>query len=70
LGVVSLSKTNGNSLALGIYKWMHRQWSKYVDCRPIYLEDLVSKAGYVIQKKESAKFLVLPLEVVVAIKEG
>jgi len=49
---------------------MHRQWSKYVDCRPIYLEDLVSKAGYVIQKKESAKFLVLPLEIVVAIKEG
>lgn len=68
LGVVSLSKTNANSLALRIYEWIHIKWPKYVDCRPIYLEKSLRKAGYTIQRKEIAKLLVLPLEIVVATK--
>ena len=68
LGVVSLSKTNVNSLALRIYEWIHRKWPKYVDCRPIYLEKSLRKAGYTIQRKEIAKLFVLPLEIVVAKK--
>jgi demethylmenaquinone methyltransferase/2-methoxy-6-polyprenyl-1,4-benzoquinol methylase len=70
LGVISLSKTGGNSLALGIYEWIHKRWPRYVDCRPIYLEHLISKAGYVIQRKERVKLLVLPLEIVVATKKA
>ncbi|MFC1847048.1 class I SAM-dependent methyltransferase [Chloroflexota bacterium] len=70
LGIVSLSKINGNSLAIRIYEWIHRKWPKYVDCRPIYLEHSISKAGYEIQKKEKAKLLVLPLEIMVAVKKG
>ena len=70
LGIVSLSKINGNSLAIRIYEWIHRKWPKYVDCRPIYLEHSISKAGYEIQKKEVTKLLVLPLEIMVAAKKG
>jgi demethylmenaquinone methyltransferase/2-methoxy-6-polyprenyl-1,4-benzoquinol methylase len=69
LGIVSLSKINGNSLAIRIYEWIHRKWPKYVDCRPIYLEHSIRKAGYVIQKKEKTKLLVLPLEIMVAAKK-
>ena len=69
LGVVGLSKTGGNSPTLGIYEWIHKRWPRYVDCRPIYLEHLISKAGYVIQRKERIKLLVLPLEIVVATKD-
>jgi len=68
LGVVSLSRTKGNSIALRIYEWIHRKWPKYVDCRPIYLEQFFRKAGYTIQSKEMDNLLVLPLEIVVAIK--
>ena len=70
LSIVSLSKINGSSLAIRIYEWIHRKWPKYVDCRPIYLEHSISKAGYEIQKKEVAKLLVLPLEIMVAVKKG
>lgn len=69
LAIVSLSKINGNLLAIRIYEWIHRRWPKYVDCRPIYLEHFLSKAGYEIQSKEMAKLIVLPLEIVVAIKK-
>ena len=68
LGVTSLSRTKGNSIALRIYEWIHRKWPKYVDCRPIYLEQFLRKAGYTIQSKDMDNLLVLPLEIVVAIK--
>jgi demethylmenaquinone methyltransferase/2-methoxy-6-polyprenyl-1,4-benzoquinol methylase len=68
LGVVSLSRAKGNSTALRIYEWVHRKWPKYVDCRPIYLEKILCEAGYAVQKSETDKLLLLPLEIVVAIK--
>ena len=68
LGVASLSRTKGSSIALRIYEWIHRKWPKYVDCRPIYLEQFLRKSGYTIQSKKVHNLLVLPLEIVVAIK--
>lgn len=68
LGVASLSRIKGDSVALRIYEWMHRKWPKYVDCRPIYLEQFLRKAGYTIQSKKVHNLLVLPLEIVVATK--
>ena len=68
LGVASLSRAKGDSTALRIYEWIHRKWPKYVDCRPIYLEQFLRKAGYTIQNKEVHNLFVLPLEIVVSIK--
>lgn len=68
LGIISLSRAKGNSIPLRIYEWVHRKWPKYVDCRPIYLEHLLRRAGYTIQRKEMDNLFVLPLEIVVAIK--
>jgi ubiquinone/menaquinone biosynthesis C-methylase UbiE len=68
LGAISLSKAKGNSIALRIYEWIHRKWPKYVDCRPIYLEQCLHEAGYTIQSKKMENLLVLPFEIVVAIK--
>ena len=68
LGVTSLSRSKGNSVPIRIYEWTHRKWPKYVDCRPIYLEKTLFEAGYTVQKSEPDKLLLLPLEIVVAIK--
>ncbi len=68
LGIASLYRIKGDSVAIRIYEWIHRNWPKYVDCRPIYLERFLRKAGYTIQSKEMDNLLVLPLEIVVAIK--
>jgi len=70
LGVTSLSKSKGNSLPIRIYEWIHREWPKYVDCRPIYLEQTLRKADYTIQQSETDKVLLLPVEIVVAIKNN
>ena len=69
LGVTSLSRTKQNSIVLRIYEWIHREWPKYVDCRPIYLEQSLRKADYTIQRKEMDNLFALPLEIVVAIKK-
>lgn len=68
LGAISLSRSKGNSVPLRIYEWIHGKWPKYVDCRPIYLEHLLRRADYTIQRKEMDNLFVLPLEIVVAIK--
>jgi demethylmenaquinone methyltransferase/2-methoxy-6-polyprenyl-1,4-benzoquinol methylase len=68
LGITSLSRIKGNSVALRVYEWVHKKFPKYIDCRPIYLEQLLHRAGYVIQIKEVHNLFVLPLEIVVATK--
>jgi len=71
LGVVSISRENGESKALRLYEWVHQKWPKYVDCRPIYLEQSLRDAGYKIRKKEKLRLLrLLPLEIVVAVNGG
>ncbi len=69
IGVASMSKENGESLLLRLYEWAHRKWPKYIDCRPIYLEQSLRDAGYEIIKKEKVKLFGLPGEIVLAVKE-
>lgn len=70
LGAVSLSKTNVDSPPVRIYEWMHSKWPQYVDCRPIYLYESVQKAGYKMIMRETVRLLLLPIEIVVAIKDA
>ena len=70
LGVVSLSRTNANSPPVRIYEWIHRKWPKYVDCRPIYVDESIQRAGYKIIMRETARLMILPIEIVVAIKDA
>jgi ubiquinone/menaquinone biosynthesis C-methylase UbiE len=69
LGVASMSREDGNSLLLKLYEWVHKKWPKYVDCRPIYLEQSLRESGYQIQTKERVKIFGLPGEIIIAVKE-
>lgn len=68
LGVVSMSKENGHSISVRLYEWAHKKWPKYIDCRPIYLEQSLREAGYETRSKEKKKLFGLPLEIAVALK--
>ena len=70
LGVASMSKANGESALLRLYEWAHKKWPKYVDCRPIYVEQSIRDAGYEIRTKERVKLFGLPGEIVIAEKAG
>ncbi len=67
LVVVSMSKENGESMFLKLYEWIHNKWPKYVDCRPIYVEQSIREAGYTVKRKERVRLFRLPGEIVVAV---
>ena len=69
LGVVSMSKENADNMISRLYEWSHKKWPRYVDCRPIYLEQSVIAAGYKIQTRRKLRLMGLPLEIVIAINE-
>jgi len=66
LGVVSMSREEGQTTMLRIYEWVHRRWPKYADCRPIYLERSLIDGGYIVLYKAKAFMAGLPLEIVTA----
>lgn len=65
LGVVSMSKENGKSVMLKLYEWMHRKLPSHADCRPIYVQEALEEAGFLIKSREKAKLFGLPLEIVI-----
>ena len=67
LVVVSMSKENGESIFLRLYEWIHNKWPKYVDCRPIYVEQSIREAGYLVKNKVKFRLFRLPGEIVVAV---
>ena len=65
-GVVGMSKEDGESRLLKAYEWIHKIFPKYVDCRPIYVEQSIKDAGYSIKNKKKIRLFGLPGEIVVA----
>jgi len=68
LGIVSMSKEDGDSILTKLYEWSHKKFPKYVDCRPIYVEQSLKNAGFKIKHKDKVKLFGLPGEIVVAEK--
>ena len=68
LGVISMPKEgHEDSIILRFYEWIHRAFPRYASCRPIYVEDSVSGAGFEITKAEEMKILGLfPMKIVMA----
>ncbi|UCH57918.1 MAG: methyltransferase domain-containing protein [Candidatus Bathyarchaeota archaeon] len=67
LGAASLSKGDGGSLSVRIYEWGHRRWPTYLDCRPIFLEGSMIRAGFEVENTETLSMVGLPVEVVVGV---
>lgn len=67
LGVVSMSKEDGDSILLKMYEWVHKNFPEYADCRPIYVEESIKDAGFEIKYKERVKLFGVPEEIVVGI---
>lgn len=66
VSLVSMSKEGRQSLLLSLYGWVHMKWPKYIDCRPIYLEQSLREAGFKIRNAEKVRLFSLPCEIVVA----
>jgi ubiquinone/menaquinone biosynthesis C-methylase UbiE len=68
LGIISYSKAGRNRKAVKIYEWFHRKIPKYINCRPIYLEQSVKNAEFKIIDVKKTTIYRLPIDIVIAEK--
>jgi demethylmenaquinone methyltransferase/2-methoxy-6-polyprenyl-1,4-benzoquinol methylase len=66
LGIAAMSKKGGAGLMLRLYEWLHDRLPRYVDCRPVYVEDAVRRAGFHFVESTLACTWGLPVEIVLA----
>jgi ubiquinone/menaquinone biosynthesis C-methylase UbiE len=66
--VVAMSGSASPGTMMKLYEWAHRHFEKYVDCRPIFVEQVLEDAGFNIIDSISLSMWGLPVEIVLAIK--
>ena len=66
--VVSMAKKSRSSLMVKIYEWAHEKFTKYVDCRPIYVDESLSEAGFQVLEKKEMRMWGLQVDAVMATK--
>ena len=67
IGVVGMSKESGRLWILRTYEWAHKKLPRWVDCRPIYVEQSMRASGYEIRHKDKVSMAGLPGEIVVGL---
>jgi demethylmenaquinone methyltransferase/2-methoxy-6-polyprenyl-1,4-benzoquinol methylase len=68
LSVVAMSKKEESGLVVRLYEWSHDKFTKYVDCRPIYVRQAVEEVGFQIECVTEMSMFRLPVDVVLAKK--
>jgi len=51
-----------------LYEWAHDNFTKYADCRPIYVQAAIEEAGFQIDGLTEMSMFGLPVDIVVAKK--
>ena len=62
--VVSLSKKNSNVM-VRMYEWLHGIFPRMLDCRPIFVEEVLNNAGFKTVYSSVISMWGLPVEIVV-----
>jgi demethylmenaquinone methyltransferase/2-methoxy-6-polyprenyl-1,4-benzoquinol methylase len=68
--VVAMAKKEKSGLASRLYEWTHDKFTKYVDCRPIYVREALQEAGFRIESLTEMAMFGLSVDVVLGIKPG
>jgi demethylmenaquinone methyltransferase/2-methoxy-6-polyprenyl-1,4-benzoquinol methylase len=62
--IVSMSKKGNAGVMMKLYEWLHEKIPKYVDCRPIYLQEMIESIPFEIIEVIEKKMWGLPIEIV------
>ena len=66
--IVAISRNGSRGIMVSLYEWAHTRFPSVVDCRPIYVEQLVKSAGFEIADVTSLSLWGLPVDVVLSTK--
>jgi ubiquinone/menaquinone biosynthesis C-methylase UbiE len=66
--IVAMSKKDRSGLAVRLYEWTHDKFTKYADCRPIYVQDALKDVGFQTESMTEMSMFGLPVDVVLAKK--
>ena len=66
--VVSMAKKDRAGLMVRLYEWVQEKFTKYVDCRPIYVRNLIESSGFSIEHLKEMSMFGLPVDIVLARK--
>jgi demethylmenaquinone methyltransferase/2-methoxy-6-polyprenyl-1,4-benzoquinol methylase len=64
--VVAMSKKGKANLMTKLYHWGHQKIPNYIDCRPIYAQEALEEAGFVVAELKVMSMWGLPVEIVLA----
>ena len=68
--VVGMSKKGRSGLMVRLYEWTQFNFTKFVDCRPIYLADAIKEAGFKVVSVIEMSMFGLPVDIVLAMKQS
>ena len=68
LCIVSMSKKSRGGIMVKLYEWTQNNFNRYVDCRPIYVEQSIRESGFIISSVTEMSMFGLPVDIVLAKK--
>ena len=66
IGVVAMSKKGNPGVMVTLYEWAHKALPRYVDCRPIYVQEALGDASFSVVDDMVLSMWGLPVEIIVA----
>ena len=66
--IVAMSKKEKSGLMVRLYEWTHDKFTKYADCRPIYVQEVLEDAGFKTDSVTEMSMFRLPVDIIVAKK--
>ena len=68
VAVVAMAEASPHTTTTDVYRWLHRHFPHFVDCRPINAIDLLERAGFRTTHTETMSIWGLPVASVIAFR--